>query len=97
MLNHFHQNKSENSFQWGHALGGAIELALCELDRIGALTPGAACVVAESVIENCAPEDALRDGTALYAGALEGSPRYSAANREWIKARAAGHARADAA
>jgi hypothetical protein len=85
-LNHFHQNDAANSRAWGLALAGAIELALAEIERTHTIDPASACCVAEAIIENCAGEDAHLDGAALYAGALEGSPRYRAASLAWARA-----------
>jgi len=80
-LNKFHEDPARNAYAWGQSLAGAIELALTELGRFTTLDPVSACVIAEAIIEHGAGDDAFRDGVALYAGALDGSPLYQMAEQ----------------
>lgn len=96
-LNKFHESDAANSHAWGLALSGPIELALMDIARVCNIDAGSACTIAEAIIENAAGADAFLDIEALYAGALEGSPLYRAANLEWLKQRAASVAQAVAA
>jgi hypothetical protein len=89
MLNAFHETDSANSYEWGQRLATAIELALFATGQVRRLSPADACAIAEAIIENGAGADAFADGASLYAGALDGSPLYSAANGEMIKQRSA--------
>ncbi len=89
MLNAFHETDAANSHAWGLALAGPIELAMCAVAQVRQISAADACAIAEAIIENGGGEDAHRDADALYAGALEGSPRYALANLEWIKQRSA--------
>jgi len=88
-LNAFHETDSANSYAWGQRLANAIELALFATGQVRKLSPADACAIAEAIIENGAGEDAHRDADALYAGALEGSPRYALAHGEMDKQRSA--------
>ena len=87
-LNAFNETDANNSYAWGQRLANAIELALFAAGQVRRLSPADACAIAEAIIENGAGEDAFADGEALYAGAMDGSPLYSAANGEMIKQRA---------
>ena len=87
MLNAFHENDAANSYEWGQRLANAIELALFAAGQVRKLSATDACAIAEAIIENGAGADAFADGASLYAGALDGSPLYSAANGEMIKQR----------
>jgi len=89
MLNAFHETDSSNSYAWGQRLANAIELALFAAGQVRRLSPADACAIAEAIIENGAGEDAFLVSASLYAGALDGSPLYSAANGEMIKQRSA--------
>jgi hypothetical protein len=88
-LNAFHETDADNSYAWGQRLAGAIELALFATGQVRRLSPADACAIAEAIIENGAGPDAFADGASLYAGAMDGSPLYSAANGEMIKQRSA--------
>jgi len=93
-LNAFHETDSANSYAWGQRLANAIELALFAAGQVRRLSATDACAIAEAIIENGAGPDAFADGASLYAGALDGSPLYSAANGEMIKKRSAQRAAA---
>jgi hypothetical protein len=82
MLNAFHETDSANSYAWGQRLANAIELALFATGQVRRLSATDACAIAEAIIENGAGEDAFLDGFALYLGARDGSPLYSAAISE---------------
>ncbi len=86
-LNAFHEPNAANSYAWGQRLAGAIELALADLERTRKPTAQQACAIAEAIIENGAGADAFADSVSLYAGALDGSPRYSDANHDVIMQR----------
>jgi len=88
-LNAFHETDAANSYEWGQRLANAIELALFAAGQVRKLSATDACAIAEAIIENGAGADAFADGASLYAGALDGSPLYSAANGEMIKQRSA--------
>jgi hypothetical protein len=88
-LNAFHESDSANSYAWGQRLANAIELALFAAGQVRKLSATDACAIAEAIIEHGAGADAFADGASLYAGALDGSPLYSAANAEMIKQRSA--------
>jgi hypothetical protein len=89
MLNAYYETDADNSYAWGRRLANAIELALFATGQIRQISPAEACAIAEAIIEHGAGSDAFADGEALYAGALYGSPLYSAANGELIKQRSA--------
>jgi hypothetical protein len=82
MLNAFHETDSANSYEWGRRLANAVELALFATSQVRRLSPADACAIAEAIIENGAGLDAFADSASLYAGALDGSPLYSAAYAE---------------
>ena len=88
-LNAYHPDDSANSYEWGQRLANAIELALFAAGQVRRLSPADACAIAEAIIENGAGPDAFADSASLYAGAMDGSPLYSAANGEMIKQRSA--------
>jgi hypothetical protein len=89
MLNAFHETDAANSYAWGQRLANAIELALFATGQVRRLSATDACAIAEAIIESGAGPDAFADGASLYAGAMDGSPLYSAANGEMIKQRSA--------
>lgn len=89
MLNAFHETDADNSYAWGRRLAGAIDLALFAAGQVRRLSPTDACAIAEAIIENGAGADAFADSASLYAGAMDGSRLYSAANGEMIKQRSA--------
>jgi len=94
MLNAFHETDAANSYAWGQRLANAIELALCAVSQVRQISATDACAIAEAIIENGAGADAFADGASLFAGAMDGSPLYSAANGEMIKQRSAQRAAA---
>ncbi|HAH11531.1 MAG TPA: hypothetical protein DCL48_15665 [Alphaproteobacteria bacterium] len=75
----------------GETLSEVIELTLAALERVA---PGTRvqdlCVIAEAIIEgaNGAGVWSCEQWQEAYDAALEGSPRYAAAHKAWLAARA---------
>lgn len=77
----------------GEALSEVIELTLAALERVSlhATSPANLCAIAETIIEGAGGAGPWYDfeWQEAYDAALEGSPRYAAAHKAWLAARAA--------
>jgi hypothetical protein len=78
-------------YEHGQALSEVIELTLAALERVAPTTSTQdKCCIAEAIIEGAPASASWRaeDWAVVYAGSVLGSPRYAAAQNDWLASRA---------
>lgn len=82
MLNTYHPNDAQNSYEWGTNIAEAVELALAAFERVSPRADaGSKCAIAEAIIEHADEPGTDVDWHRAYEGVEDYAPRYKAARR----------------